>query len=69
MQRLEITNFLELMVVRFVHPRIWAKKKKKTNIRHMSLEVKQKNIRLALSSLSTEIYFKNRVKEHLHCLL
>ena len=68
MQRLEITNFIELMVVRFVHPRIWAKKKK-TNIRHMSLEVKQKNIRLALSFLSTEIYFKNRVKEHLHCLL
>ena len=28
MQRLEITNFIELMVVRFVHPRIWAKKKK-----------------------------------------
>ena len=69
MQRLEITNFIELMVVRFVHPRIWAKKKKTTNIRHMSLGVKQKNIRLALSSLSTEIYFKNRVKEHLHCLL
>ena len=68
MQRLEITNFIELMVVRFVHPRIWAKKKK-TNIGHMSLEVKQKNIRLALSFLSTEIYFKNRVKEHLHCLL
>ena len=42
MQRLEITNFIELMVVRFVHPRIWAKKKKTTNIRHMSLEVKQK---------------------------
>ena len=29
MQRLEITNFIELMVVRFVHPRIWAKKRKK----------------------------------------
>lgn len=42
MQRLEITNFIELMVVRFVHPRICPKKKKTTNIRHMSLEVKQK---------------------------
>ena len=28
MQRLEITNFIELTVVRFVHPRIWAKEKK-----------------------------------------
>ena len=35
MQRLEITNFIELMVVRFVHPRICPKKKKTTNIRHM----------------------------------